>query len=254
MRISDVYDILNEYAPFSLSDEMQKADGCYDNSGIIADLSDDVTGILFSLDLTNKAVERAKEQGCNLIVTHHPAIYHPIKSVDGALLSAVKNGVGVISCHLNLDCAKRGIDYYFASGLGAERQEILLKLSGDEVGYGRRFFVGKSLKEIRMRAESVFNTTVLCYGADDMHVNVAASFCGAGLSEREVDTDCQLLCSAEVEHHVVIKAVEQGKAVIVFTHYSCENYGFMKLYEHFLKIDSLKNQINLVFFDDKRLF
>ena len=254
MKINDVYALIDGYAPFSLSDKLVEKEDAYDNSGIIAAIDEDITGILFTLDLTFAAVERAKTEGCNLIVTHHPAIYRPVKSVGGALREAVRSGVGVISCHLNLDCAKKGIDYYFAEGIGAKKQEILLPLSDNEEGYGRRFFLGESLSDIRKRAEETFNTTVLCYGAADKHVNVAASFCGAGLSETEADTKCDLLCSADVKHNVILHAVESGKAVMVFTHYASENYGFGKLYEAFYDLEGFDKNIKLYFFDDKRLF
>jgi len=253
MKLKDVYNIIDEYAPFFLSKRLIEAEGGYDNSGIIVSLDGDVTGILFALDLTVAAVERAKQEGCNLIITHHPAIYHPIKQVDGAVKCAVANNMGVISCHLNLDCAKNGIDYWFARGLGAQKQEILCKLSEEE-GYGRRFFLGKSLGEIRRRAEEVFNTTVLCYGYDSMHINSVASFCGAGLGEAEADTECDLLCSCDVPHHVILKAVEHNKALLVFTHYSCENYGLTKLYEGFSDLKGFDKNIKLYYFDDKRLF
>ena len=253
MKLDDIYRLIDLYAPFSLSDRLIEKEGGYDNSGVIAPVSGDVTGVLFALDLTVAAVEKAVSEGCNVIVTHHPAIYHPIKSVGGALNKAIANGIGVISCHLNLDCAKYGVDYYFAKGLGADKQEILCKLSEDE-GYGRRFFLGKSLKEIRHRAEEVFNTTVLCYGHDSMHINTVASFCGAGLSVEEVDVDCDLLCSCDVPHHVILKAVESNKALLIFTHYSCENYGLTKLYEAFPTFEGFDETLKLYYFDDKRLF
>ena len=253
MKLNDIYGLIDLYAPFSLSDRFVESAGGYDNSGIMATMDGDVTGVLFSLDLTTAAVDKAIGEGCNVIVTHHPAIYHPIKSVDGALNKAIRNNIGVISCHLNLDAAKYGVDYWFAKGLGAEKQEILCKLSEDE-GYGRRFFVGKSLKEIRRHAEDTFNTTVLCYGHDDMHINSVASFCGAGLGEEEAETDCDLLCSCDVPHHVIIKVVESGKALLAFTHYSCEKYGLTKLYEAFSGFEGFDKNVKLYYFDDKRLF
>ena len=254
MKFKDVYDLIDGYAPFSLSDRLCKMmGGWYDNSGAIASIEGDVTGILFSLDLTDLAVERAKEVGANVIVTHHPAIWDPIKRVSGTLLKAISGGIGVISCHLNLDCAEKGIDYYFAQGIGAKEQEIITKIT-DKEGYGRRFFLGKSLKEIRRHAEEVFNTTVLCYGYDDMHVNTAASFCGAGLDGDYAKTDCQLLCSSDVPHHVICDVVSQGKALMVFTHYASEKYGLMKLYEGFSSLEGFDKNVKLYFFDDKRLF
>ncbi len=253
MKLNDIYALIDLYAPFSLSERfIEKYEG-YDNSGVMASMEGSVTGVLFSLDLTSAAVDKAIEKGCNVIVTHHPAIYHPIKSVCGAINKAVRNNIGVISCHLNLDVAKTGIDYYFAKGLGADKQEILCKLS-DEEGYGRRFFVGKSLKEIRRHAEDKFNTTVLCYGHDDKHINTVASFCGAGLGEEEAETDCDLLCSCDVKHNVIVKVVESGKALLIFTHYSCEKYGLTKLYEAFSSFKGFDENVKLYYFDDKRMF
>ncbi len=254
MKINDVYKMLDDYAPFGLSDKLVAAEGGYDNSGIINSVDGDITGILFALDLSVPAVERAKAEGCNLIVTHHPAIYHPIKKMGGALKKAVENGIGVISCHLNLDCAERGIDYWFAKGLGAKKQEILLKLSDREEGYGRLFFLGESLGDIRRRAEETFNTTVLCYGPESKHINSVASFCGAGLGDKEAETECDLLCSADVDHHVILSAVEQGKTLLVFTHYACENYGLKKLYVAFSTFEGYDENVKLYYFDDARLF
>ncbi|MBP5177771.1 MAG: Nif3-like dinuclear metal center hexameric protein [Clostridia bacterium] len=253
MNFRKVYDLIDDHAPFRLSEAYCQKNGAYDNSGVIAPLFGEVKGILFSLDLSVAAVDAAIREGCNVIVTHHPAIFHPIKSVDGAVLKAANSGIGVISAHLNLDVAERGIDFWFAEGLGAARQEILEKLSDTE-GYGRRFFVGKSLKEIRMRAESVFDTTVLCYGHDDMHINTVASFCGAGLDDKNAETDCDLICSCDVSHHLIVKVVESGKALMIFTHYSCEKYGLMKLYEAFSSFEGFDQKVKLYYFDDKRLF
>lgn len=253
MLVKDFYKLIDEYAPFELSEKLCKLEDMHDNSGIILDSNEPVKGVLLSLDLTNLAVDRALAEGCNLIITHHPAIYHGIYKIDGALKRACENKIAVISCHLNLDCAKEGIDYYFAKGIGAIKQEILQKLSDNGEGYGRRFFLGQSLGSIRRRCEEVFNTQVICYGYDSMHINAAASFCGAGLDVKETFTECDLLCSSDISHHVILSAIEQGKAVLEFTHFASENYGFKKLYEHLLANSQVDKNVKFVFFDDKRL-
>lgn len=251
MKVEDFYAIADEYAPFRLSDKLCAEEAMHDNSGIIIG-GGEVKGVAFSLDLTKLAVERALSEGCNLIITHHPAIYNPVYFIDGAVKAACENKIAVISCHLNLDCAKRGIDYYFAQGIGAEKQEILTALSDDEEGYGRRFFLGESLGTIRRRCEEVFNTQVVCYGYDSMHINAAASFCGAGLGVKETKTECDLLCSADIPHHVILSAVEMGKAVIAFTHYASEIYGFKKFYRQFAEDKRIDKNVKTVFLDDKR--
>ena len=81
MRLSEIYKILDEIAPKALSDEYCAKYGAYDNSGILVDVGEDVTSILFTLDLTNASIAHAKEIGANLIVTHHPVIYGKIGNI-----------------------------------------------------------------------------------------------------------------------------------------------------------------------------
>ena len=83
MKVEEVLHILEScVAPVSLSDEFCATYKMYDNSGIIINCASEVTGVLFSLDLSIEAVNRAIERGYNLIVTHHPAIYGGISRID----------------------------------------------------------------------------------------------------------------------------------------------------------------------------
>ena len=130
MNYREVFEKLCEYAPIELSDKLVALENGYDNSGIIVGNTGDIEKILFCLDLTGESVKAAIEKGVNLIVTHHPAIYNPLKSIseNSALYNCVKNNVAVISMHLNLDCAKTGVDYCLAEGLGGKITEILTPL------------------------------------------------------------------------------------------------------------------------------
>ena len=75
MKLKDIFEKLEGVAPVALSDEFCRKYKMYDNSGIIIDCKEEIVGALFSLDLSFKAIEEAKRQGFNLIVTHHPAIF-----------------------------------------------------------------------------------------------------------------------------------------------------------------------------------
>ena len=76
MKITEYLKTLEEYAPLYLSKAFIEK-GARDNSGIIIKASDEVTKAVFSLDLSEKAIELAKKTKADLIVTHHPAIYYP---------------------------------------------------------------------------------------------------------------------------------------------------------------------------------
>lgn len=249
MTIKNVLSIIEEFAPLKLSFDFQKLIDGYDNSGIIAGVDDEIKGVLFTLDLTNKSVEKAIENDCNLIVTHHPAIYAPIKSVDGALLKCIQEKIGVISMHLNLDVAKRGIDYYLANGLGATKQEIHYSL-GDNCGYGRTFDYEGSLLDIKNKYKQVFETeNVMIFGLPQTKIKKIASFCGSGLSETEIDSlvDVDLFISADIKHHVILHALEKGKCVMNLSHYKSEVYGFKNFFE---EIKQKLSGLNCVFYEN----
>ncbi|MDE7082244.1 MAG: Nif3-like dinuclear metal center hexameric protein [Clostridia bacterium] len=242
MKIEDIFSLLEkEVAPVSLSDEFCGKYKMYDNSGIIINCGNEVTGALFSLDLTVKAVERAKTLGFNLIVTHHPAIYGGISKFDltadpqaQALAECMKNGISVISMHLNFDGAPQGIDRFLCRGLGGDKAEISAPLSNG--GYGRVYPVAPTdFKNFVQNVKKEFSTDrVLAYGEDNKKVSRVASFCGAGCDEHNIDFavngKADVFVSADMKHHEILALTQRGIAVIVLTHYASENYGFEKIY------------------------
>ena len=75
MNVKELFNVINEIAPKSLSDEYCEKYGAYDNSGVLVDAGEEIRGALFSLDFSFAAIEEAKKRGANLLVTPHPAIY-----------------------------------------------------------------------------------------------------------------------------------------------------------------------------------
>ena len=138
MTVEEVFGLLEKsVAPVKVSDDFCAKFKMYDNSGIIINCGEKVSGALFSLDLSEAAADKAAELGYNLIVTHHPAIYGGISRFDltssaqsRALAKCIKNGVSVISMHLNFDAAPQGIDYYLMRGLGGENAKVLAQVEG----------------------------------------------------------------------------------------------------------------------------
>ena len=242
MKPSDVLAILGrEVAPVALSDELCAKYGAYDNSGIILDCGSDVTGALFCLDLTAGAVMEAESRGYNLIVTHHPAIYSPVKSLGvqphsptAPLLSCAMKGISVISMHLNFDSALKGIDYYLMRGLGGEREECFLNpLSSG--GYGRVYAVSaQSFADFSSNASREFESDKIRFYDANGEVKKIASFCGAGCDEEAIEFalshGADTFVSADMKHHHVAALVWAGLNVVEMTHYCSEVYGFARIY------------------------
>ena len=102
LTVQQVYDFINERAPF----ETQLA---FDNSGLLVGAPDrEVTGVHFALDVTNHVIDEAIENGANLIVTHHPMMFSPIKRLvetdhEARLLCRlIREGISLISAHTTL--------------------------------------------------------------------------------------------------------------------------------------------------------
>lgn len=256
--LQEFFDTLDKIAPIKYS-TMQIENGDYDNSGIIVRLHNEVKSALFSLDLSVEAVSKAKRLKCDTVVTHHPAIYHPVKTVDAygdtaAVALAARAGLNVISMHLNLDVAENGIDDNLYKGLGGIKCKFLNGLD-DKAHYGREFKVVGTLSEFKKTIEKNFGTRkVLVYGKLKNKVGVAASFCGAGseyaLSYVRGGGVADTVITSDMPHHVLKELTERGKQVIILTHYASENYGFKRFFETVKK--EVKDKAEIFYFEDKR--
>jgi len=253
VKLSEIYKIADEIAPKAFSDEYCKNYGAYDNSGLLVEAGEEIVGIVFSLDLTNAAIDAAIEKGANLIITHHPVIYGKIDHVcesdpmllGGKLVRCIQNGISVISMHLNLDVAKDGIDESLMQGIllaageteGAGTRSVEIQSPVADSGYGRVYNVNEvDLGTLAENIKKVFSTDrVLVYGDTKRRISRAASFCGAGADERAIafakSKGAQVMVSADFKHHLIQLLTESGMAVIVLTHYASEQYGFVKYYE-----------------------
>ena len=251
--------VLEEFAPLELSKKMIE-NGSYDNSGIIANCHQNVESVLFALDLTVSVVDCALEKGCDTIVTHHPAIYNPIKSLDingqtGAITKAVANDINIISMHLNLDVAKDGIDACLCFGLGGKNARII-DLIDQNHGYGREADVEQMNVEkfVQNIKEEFGSEKIICYGNNA--VKKIASFCGGGASHalnavQSGQSLADTIITSDMAHHELLSLVTMGKNVVLIPHYVSENYGFNKFYHLIWK--KIDGKVRGYYFTDKRL-
>ncbi len=256
MRLRELYDIIDAQAPFALSREYCETYEFYDNSGVILDCGEEIDCVLFALDLSARAAEKAKRAGAQCVVTHHPAIYRPVSSLhaDDPLVACARAGISVISAHLNLDAAQGGIDEELMLGLGGKSAEVMHKLS--QGGYGRVYAVEEEpLCAFAERIRARFCTDrLVVYG--DRPVKTVASFCGAGMDESTVafalSKGADTVVTSDGKHHLIASLVAQGLNVVLMTHYAAEYYGFVRFAENIknkLKGAGVRTEV----FTDERL-
>ncbi len=137
MKIKEITAVLESFAPLGWQES-------YDNSGLVVGRPDDeVHRALLAVDVTEAVLDEAEREGCDLVVTHHPIIFHPLKrfnsstAVERCVERAIRRGIALYACHTNLDSAPDGMSRRLAErlGLGAIR---LLEPSekGEGVGFG----------------------------------------------------------------------------------------------------------------------
>ncbi len=106
VTIGDIYRKLDEIAPFSLAES-------WDNCGLlVGEANAPVTACVIGLDVTLPVIRQAVQAHAQLIVTHHPVIFHPLKCLPGDSVAyhLAREGIGVISAHTNLDLAEGGVN------------------------------------------------------------------------------------------------------------------------------------------------
>lgn len=238
MEIKSILEKFNELAPLSYSFDAQKNLGHYDNSGMILDCAKETNSVVCALDLTNEVVDFAISVGAKLIITHHPAIYRGITRVSGTYVKAIENGITVYSAHLNLDVASGGIDDGLASLAGAKEAQTLTFVN-ESKGFGRRFNIEPQTAESAVNAliGKLSTTRYMFFGDKSKTVSTVSTYCGAGLGEQDVykAEGVDLLISADIPHHVLLAALNSGKAVLQLTHYASEVFAMKNFVEEKLQ-------------------
>jgi dinuclear metal center YbgI/SA1388 family protein len=125
VKLSDLIGIINKIAPPSFAEE-------WDNSGLqLGDPVARVERIMVALDPLPDVVAEAVRQSCQLLVTHHPLIFSPLKRVSSAdqtgklIYQAIRGGLGIASLHTNYDVAAGGVNDLLAAALGLESSKPL---------------------------------------------------------------------------------------------------------------------------------
>ena len=231
MKIREIIGALEEFAPLSLQDS-------YDNAGLQIGLTEDAeaTGALLCLDVTEEVLDEAVRRGCNMVVSHHPLLFRPCKSITGAdyiercVIKAIKNDIAVYSAHTNLDNAKDGVNYRIAQKLGLTDIAVLDPKREDEgtgAGIVGQLAEPMSVQAFMAHVAKVFGIEEgLRYveGKRDMVQKIAiCGGAGADLVHEAIAQGADVYVSADFKYHELQAACGQI-AVVDMDHWVSEHY------------------------------
>ena len=137
MIIKQITEVIERFAPLGWQES-------YDNAGLIVGRPDDeVHKALLAVDVTEEVLDEAETEGCNIVLTHHPIVFHALKRFNSAdpvqrcVERAIRSRIALYACHTNLDSAPGGMSWRLAEMLGVGKLEVLQPSeAGEGVGFG----------------------------------------------------------------------------------------------------------------------
>lgn len=229
--VNDIYAFLNEVAPVRYQMD-------FDNAGfLVGDGGTTVKKVLLALDITDDVIAEAAELHAQLIVSHHPLIFTPLRHAttdDPAgrkVLTLARHGISAICMHTNLDIADDGVNDALMAALGAEVTGGLepagTAADGSALTCGR---TGK-LPEPMTMAE------FLPYVAGHLHANglryvdcglaveriAVCGGSGGNMLELAAAKGCDTFVTADVKYDRFLAAKELGVNLIDADHFCTEN-------------------------------
>ena len=154
MTCNEIFKYLENWAPKEIAWKN-------DNVGLqVGSASREVENIILCLEVNMQVIEQAIKKKCNLIISHHPLIFHPLKKIDvgrnkdsAIIEKLIKNDITLYSAHTNLDFTKDGVSFELAKKLKLQNIKFLTNFSSNQ--FKLTVFVPESsLQEV---SDAIFN-------------------------------------------------------------------------------------------------
>ncbi|KAL1490231.1 hypothetical protein ABEB36_012960 [Hypothenemus hampei] len=251
ISLQEVVEKLKKIAPLSLAES-------WDNVGLLVepDRNAKISSVLLTIDLTEDVVDEALKTGSQLIISYHPNIFRPLKSVTNStwkeriVIKCIKYGIAVFSPHTSWDAMENGVNDWLGSFVEASKSSpILPNAENPKLGMGRCLHLKTpiSLQEVINGVKSHIGLRHLRLGLGigkelDSPVNVIALCAGAGTSVL-ANTDADLYLTGEMSHHEVLEATQRGINVILCNHSDSER-GYLKTFQKLFENEELSVHVS----------
>lgn len=228
--VADIIKLMENIAPFSIAEK-------WDNVGLqVGQMDWPVQRVWIALDPVPEVVSAACSKGVDLLITHHPLILQPIKSIHfnspiGAVIQmASQHRLAVFTAHTNLDNATDGVNDILAYRIGLNSLEVLEKVSEyvEKQGIGRVGVLDHKtkLKSFALKIKEKFGLqSVKIAGKFDLTVSKVAVCAGSGssLMKSFFSSEAQVFISGDLRYHDARAVVDNNLGLIDIGHFASEH-------------------------------
>ncbi len=198
----------------------------WDNVGLqIGTLNQNAKKVLVTLDVTKKVVKEAIQNKVDLIISHHPLMFKPVKNIvfdspNGWIIkNLIQHNIAVYSAHTNFDVAEGGMNDFLAQALNIQNPQLM-----DEVDNIGRF--GKvdeiEFNEFVKHVKETFNLeTVKVIGNTKKSVTTVGISGGSGSHHMYAakKKNCDVYITGDITYHTALDAIQLGMTLIDVGHH-----------------------------------
>lgn len=217
VSVGQVLAFLQRLAPPSLALD-------WDNVGALVECEGPVHGILTALDITAETVAEAQQRDCQLIVSHHPVLFHPLRRLhyNNVIYKMVRAGISGICMHTNLDSAAGGTGDTLAALLGLEGVTAFAVDGAPQLGRIGSLPQPMTLPQLAALCARRLQTPVR-YVPAGRPVRRVAVVTGAGDEVADaLAAGAEALVTGEAGYHQALDAAAAGLGLIAAGHYGTE--------------------------------
>ncbi|MCI6740770.1 MAG: Nif3-like dinuclear metal center hexameric protein [Bacteroidales bacterium] len=212
-ELKEIYGYLKELAPLELAED-------WDNPGLLVDCGRPVGRVLTCLDITGPVVREAQEKGCDLVVSHHPVIFRPLKALQEGQVPCLllKAGISAICMHTNLDAAPGGVNDTLAQWMGLREVEPFAE------GMGRIGWIEEmSAHQLAQETARILHARVQwADGGKPIRRLALITGSGGSMLEDAIRAGADALLTGEASHHAALDALAAGVTLVAAGHYATE--------------------------------
>lgn len=227
MKLKEITGAIEKVAPLSIQDS-------FDNSGLQVGVPEqEIKSVLICLDVTEEVVAEAERLGCQLILSHHPLLFHPLKTVSNSTyqqrctVRAIKAGIAIYSAHTSLDNARGGVNYKIADVIGMDGLSWLSAKEGCDAGSGVIGDLRSPMtdNDFLLMLKDRFGVAALCHsGTSGKEISKVAVCGGAGafLLSEAISKGADCFVCGEFHYHDYFE--NSGVLLAELGHYESEQF------------------------------